>query len=295
MRTAWQISARASNESVTQLFVGRGLPARFRSRAGFRTGRDGADNNSALADARFLFDLPCKPSFGGLNLDSIDRSFRCSRAEFAPHARQGRVPGRSLIAFVKSDGPPSIGTPGPRVLSAVAAWAPHVGVWDRTDRSGVRGQLEAAAVEGAISSLPCVPAGRISSRARAVSRTSPRCWCTSCGAPLFERLPGPPHRMEHDGQLARQRDFRLAWAGSVGERERPVCAAPIRRCCGSSARSRPHRGRSSSSDRRVWRCGRSGWSRRTRSASVSAPDRRRRWRIGKTVKRRRRQWRPRAP
>jgi hypothetical protein len=36
--------------------------------------------------------------------------------------------------------PVSIGAPGPRVLSAVAAGAPHVGVWDRTDRSGVRGQ-----------------------------------------------------------------------------------------------------------------------------------------------------------
>jgi hypothetical protein len=52
----------------------------------------------------------------------------------------GRVPRRSLIASCQERWPASIGTPGPRVLSAVAAGTPHVGVWDRTDRSGVRGQ-----------------------------------------------------------------------------------------------------------------------------------------------------------
>ena len=67
--------------------------------------------------------------------------------------------------------------PGSGVLSAVAARAPHVGVQVRTDRSGVRGRRPACV--GAISSSPCVPAGRI----RVARRRAPVVDCVLMRSP----------------------------------------------------------------------------------------------------------------
>ena len=122
----------------------------------------------------------------------------------------GRVPGRSLIGPVKppasdlgrwargafkrrkrahlwgiwSSASGSVITvfggkvwPGSGVLSAVAARAPHVGVQVRTDRSGVRGRRPACV--GAISSSPCVPAGRI----RVARRRAPVVDCVLMRSP----------------------------------------------------------------------------------------------------------------
>lgn len=77
-------------------------------------------------------------------------------------AAQARPPvDRLLVQASASIGvtPPGMISPGSRVLSAVAARAPHVGVQGRTDPGGVRGRR--AGCVGAISSWPCVPAGPI--------------------------------------------------------------------------------------------------------------------------------------
>ena len=142
---------------------------------------------------------------------------------------------------------------------------------------GSRGQCAALSQASEVGRVPgrspigLVKSGTLASTAtRAGSQGSLRGCRTgaaclgSDGSKRCARLAAAAAVEEHKGELARERNLRLARTGSLRDRARPVAQPRSPDVAGHQR------------VRHACRCGRSGWSRRSRSASAPGRDRRRR-------------------